>query len=982
MTKYLGYLILSVGFIISLIAYVFQDNLALTKQAFGVSISIFRISTFFLLLYLSLTLISLGQRVVSRRLYLLGIFLIPALIPELFHILSFPFFPDFITENKRHKTAYLYLFSRTMVILALYLSIFSEKFFSREVNQKVLPVILTLFSLFTSLGIVLYYSHLPPIFLQMDSVKPAWYKIAYDLISFVLFSFIAVYIYKKKVFGERVSPYVILAVGFLALSVFTFSLALHKHVFDFMVPLASFYRAVGYGLFTFSVLHLSVRKESKAIMESTRRLLFLLMKEKPFKEGDIFYIKLGKGTTYGISNLFIYDLKNKKWVAHAYEEEKKDMPAIEPMEMGKFLQSFGGTYLGREYHYSLYEDYLIITKITSEYNRDAESPLKNLHILNVERLLLGYFLNLINFERVIEEKTRELQRLYLLLETSEYATQAYNNIDTFSKQVLERLDYTLKMDGSIFYMWNKNAELPERVVFSSGFLQNFPDFKLHQLLERVMESPDMDGAGDKYIYCKFESNSYQSGLLGLRKDKGFDKEELLFLKTVSNQLFHVVRLMKVIEELEKAQASIRFLTEYDPLTMLYNRKSFEKILEEEIERSDRSGEPLYLLFIDVDNFKIINDTYGYHVGDMVLKHVAEVLKKKIRRLDTAGRLGGDEFGVIMPKTNKSLVEYIAEDLRQEIINRPITSGDTEIRASLSVGIVCYPLDAKNKEEILSLGEALMHAIKREGKGRTKTVNESVREIYTSFRRIERKFLESFEKTSIDVFLQDIVNLSTKKVEGFEALMRLKVDDELLPASKFINLAEHMSAVRKLDLALIESLFQRIASFRNNKDVMLFINLSPQNLTDNFIKEVVQKATIYSIESANIVFEITEREAIQDIGRMSSFLKGLKEAGFRFAIDDFGSGYASFLYLKYLPVDFLKVEGEFIKSMKRSHVDRIFVKSMVDVAKGLGIKTIAEYVEDEETINILLNLGVDYAQGYYIGKPGPAEEKLRNFFSKG
>ena len=162
---------------------------------------------------------------------------------------------------------------------------------------------------------------------------------------------------EKRFFGERVSPYVSLSVGFLALSVFTFSLALHKHAFDFMVPLASFYRAVGYGLFTFSVLYLSVRKESKAIMESTRKLLFLLMKEKPFKEGDIFYIKLGKGTTYGISNLFIYDLKNKKWLAQAYEEEKKDMPAIELMEMGKFLQSLGKTYLDREYQYSLYEDY-------------------------------------------------------------------------------------------------------------------------------------------------------------------------------------------------------------------------------------------------------------------------------------------------------------------------------------------------------------------------------------------------------------------------------------------------------------------------------------------------------------------------------------------------------------------------------------------------------------------------------------------------
>ncbi len=981
MTGFWVLLLLGLGVVITLLAYSFQDYLVLSKQAFAISISILRISTFFLVLFMSLTLISLGQKVVSRRLYLLGLFLIPALIPDLFHILSFSFFPDFITENKRHKTAYLYLFSRAMVILALYLSVFSERFFQKERDYKSLLIILTAISLLLSFGIVLYYQNLPPIFLEMDSIKPAWYKIAYDVLSIVLLVFIAVYTHRKGLFGERVSPYISLSVGFIALSVFAFSLALHKYVFDFMVPLASFFRSVGYGLFTFSVLYLSVRKESKAIMESTRKLLTLLMKEKPVKEGEVLYLRLGKGLTYGISNLFLYDFRKEKWVAQVYEEEKKAMPNVNLTDMKKFLQGIGGTYLGRDYHYSMYEDYLVVTEVTSEYNKDAESPLKHLHILNTERLLLGYLLNWLNFDRIMEEKTKELQRLYLLLETSEYATQAYNNIDTFSRQVLERLDYVLKMDGSLFYMWNKNAELPERVVFSSGFLQNFPDFKLHQLLERLMESPEMQGAGDNYIYCKFESNSYQSGLVGLRMEKQFNKEEVLFLKTVGNQLFHVVKLMKVIEDLEKAQASIRFLSEYDPFTMLYNRKSFEKILEEEIERSDRSGEPLCLLFVDVDNFKVINDTYGYHVGDMVLRHVAEVLKRRIRKLDTAGRLGGDEFGIILPKANKTVVEYIADRIRQQVVNTPLIIGDTEIRVSLSVGIVCYPIDVKTKEEMLSLGEALMHAIKREGKGRIRMVEESVRELYTAFRRVEREILESFEKGSIEVFMQDIVNLNTERVEGFEALMRLRIKDDILPAGRFIHIAEHMGIVQKLDLLMVEEVFKKLSSINSHGSILIFLNLSPQDLREEFIEDVIGRAKTHGVNAQHIVFEITEREAIQDIGRMNTFIKRLKEVGFKFAIDDFGSGYASFLYLKYLPVDFLKIEGEFIKSMRKSHIDRIFVKSMVDVAKGLGIKTIAEYVEDAQTLEILLDLGVDYAQGYYIGKPGPAEEKLRSLFSR-
>ncbi|MEJ5338760.1 MAG: bifunctional diguanylate cyclase/phosphodiesterase [Aquificaceae bacterium] len=651
-------------------------------------------------------------------------------------------------------------------------------------------------------------------------------------------------------------------------------------------------------------------------------------------------------------------------------------PNINLSEVKRFVRELGGQYFGRDFHYYIYDDFLIISKL-EEY---PESPIGRLHVISVERIILDHLLNWINFERIIEEKSKELQRLYLLLETSEYATQAYNNIDTFSKQVLERLDYTLKMDGSLFYMWNKNAELPERVVFSGGFIQNFPEFKLHQLLEKIMESPEMYGTGNNYLYCKFESNSYQSGVVGLRRERGFDREELLFLKTVSNQLFHVVKLMKVIEDLEKAQANIKFLTEYDPLTMLYNRKSFEKLLKDEMERSDSSGEPLCMLLIDVDNFKVINDTYGYHVGDMVLKHVAEILRKRIRRLDTAGRLGGDEFGVILPKSNKTVVEYIADRLRQEVLNTPLIVGDMEVHASLSVGIVCYPVDAKSREEMLSLGEALMHAIKREGKGKVKMVEESVRELYTTFRRVEREILESFEKRSIEVFMQDIVNLSTERVEGFEALMRLRIKDELLPAGRFIHIAEEMGLVQKLDLVMVEEVFRRVSSYNNHKDVFIFLNLSPQDLTGEFIEDVIRKAGVYNVKAQNIVFEITEREAIQDIGKLSSFIKGMKEAGFKFAIDDFGSGYASFLYLKYMPVDFLKIEGEFIKSMKKSHADRTFVKSMVDVARGLGIRTIAEYVEDAETIDILLDLGVDYAQGYYIGKPGPAEEKLRSFFS--
>lgn len=497
-----------------------------------------------------------------------------------------------------------------------------------------------------------------------------------------------------------------------------------------------------------------------------------------------------------------------------------------------------------------------------------------------------------------------------------------------------------------------------------------------------MESPELYGIRENYIYCKFESSYYQAGLVGLRLSREFEQEELMFLKTVANQLFHVIRLMKVIEDLQKAQASIRLLAEYDPLSLLYNRNSFEKLLEKEIDRADRSGEPLCLLFIDVDNLKVVNDTYGYNVGDFLLKSIAEVIKKGIRKLDIAGRLGGDEFGIILPRANKKTARDVAERLRQEIIRKSLVVDNAEIHAGVSISIVCYPLDAKSKEEMISIGEGIMYAIKKEDKGSIKVVDETTKELYATFRRVERDILDSLERGLVEVFLQDIVDLKTKKTEAFEGLMRLVVKGELLPAGNFIHMAEQMGLIHRLDLTIIEKLFQEVSQLQVERDFLLFINISPRDLTEDFMKEVMAKVKHYKINPERIVFEITEREAIQDIFKISDFIKSMKNEGFRFAIDDFGSGYASYLYIKYLPVDFLKIEGEFIKGMKRSDIDKNFIKSMLDIARGFGIKTIAEYVEDKETFDLLVDMGVDYAQGYYIGKPGKVKEKLITYLSKG
>jgi len=278
---------------------------------------------------------------------------------------------------------------------------------------------------------------------------------------------------------------------------------------------------------------------------------------------------------------------------------------------------------------------------------DLENPLINIHTRNIENL---------------KEKAKEIKRLYTILETSEYVVQAYNNIDTFSKQVLDRLDYVLPMDGSFFYMFDQNAERVERLILSSLFIKIFTEEDAKLLLAEVQANPNTFGTKDNFCFAKFEHGQYQVGVVGVRLNEPFGKDDLVFFKTISNQLFHIVRLMKVIEDLESAQLSVKFLSEYDTLTMLYNRRTFEWYVRDSIEKSSRTGSTFSIVLIDIDDFKLINDVYGPHTADMVLKELSERLKRNLGKMDIPARFGGDEFAVLLPDLPKDTARAVAKRL--------------------------------------------------------------------------------------------------------------------------------------------------------------------------------------------------------------------------------------------------------------------------------------------------------------------------------
>jgi diguanylate cyclase (GGDEF) domain len=909
-----------------------------------------------------------GRLIIKSKFYYTALFLVPSLIPQAFHILSFSFFPDFITPNHRDKVSWLHITFTAYTLLGITLGMLHKN--GRFPYFKFFALLLS--SLAISFFIVLYYPLLPKTYME---------GVGSTTISDVLWAGLALwgfslayFIVKRKAYGERVGVY--LALGMFLYSVGSALPVFYTHFRDIILIAVSFYRALAYLLFAYGVVKVEIVDVGKEMVIHSRAFLNSLVKAVPKWEGGVLKVALGKVFEEGFLNsLCIYDLSTKELKAYFYGLKEREEDLKPPEDWNRILEERMGILEdGRCFH--VREGYLILGRSSA----DLENPLINTHIRNIESHLLLYFLQHKNFDELLKEKSKEIQRLYTILETSEYTVQAYNNIDTFSKQVLDRLDHVLPMDGSFLYMFDQNAKRVERLILSSLFIKNFTEEDTKLLLAEVQADPNTLGTKDNFCFAKFEYGQYQAGVVGVRLNEPFGKNDLVFFKTVSNQPFHIVRLMKVIEDLESARLSFKFLSEYDPLTMLYNRRTFESYVRDNIERGSRTGSMFSIVLIDIDDFKLINDIYGHQTADMVLKELSEKLKKSLRRMDIPARFGGDEFAVLLPDLSRDSARAVAKRFINTLSSKPVKIEDKEIPLSVSAVLVSYPEDGTSEEELITYAEYLMWEARRKGRGIVLSSEESPHK-FSVVREVERSIMESLEKSSVVPFYQEIIDLKDMSLFGFEVLMRIKFNGRFLSAGEFVDVADRIGATEKLGFLLIERVFKNYKLFENKFPLFIFINMVPENATEEFAEKVRALADKYSVPTNNVVFEITERKAIEDIMRVVSFVRELKSEGFRFAIDDFGSGYSSFYYLKYLPVDFLKIDGEFIKTLPNSPTDRVFIEGIVNVAKKMGIKTIAEFVENEKVLEVVKDLGIDYAQGYYLGKPEPLEEKLKKHFSK-
>lgn len=422
---------------------------------------------------------------------------------------------------------------------------------------------------------------------------------------------------------------------------------------------------------------------------------------------------------------------------------------------------------------------------------------------------------------------------------------------------------------------------------------------------------------------------------------------------------------------EHSEHAQRYATR-DPLTDLYNQNAFWDFLNYEIERSKRQKYRFSLMLIDIDNFKAINDKHGHAAGDLFLGRFSDVFKATIRKGDIPARYAGDNFAAILPVCDEAQAHIVAKRLVDALRETTVDLPDgSQVVTTASVGISVFPHHAGDAQDLFLLADSMLAQAKSAGKDRVSVPLDAV-SIESLKSAGERSLLvmEAIRQRRIVPYFQPIISVNGSSVLAYEVLTRIVTAERVIPAAEFIDVAESMGAMSRLTSMLMDQAF-RLANEKGYAGT-LFINLSPKALVmGDFLPRIRSIMAEHGFLAERIVFEITERDTVKNTGLIERVVKELRTEGFRFAIDDFGSGYSSFQYIRLFTVDYLKVDGEFIRNMVGEQgTEKAIVANIASLADSLGIKTIAEYVESEAILDQVRSSGIQHAQGYHINRPSP------------
>jgi diguanylate cyclase (GGDEF)-like protein/PAS domain S-box-containing protein len=444
---------------------------------------------------------------------------------------------------------------------------------------------------------------------------------------------------------------------------------------------------------------------------------------------------------------------------------------------------------------------------------------------------------------------------------------------------------------------------------------------------------------------------------------------------------HVLGQMQDVTERREYEQRLRHLADHDPLTGLLNRRGFERALEAHVARTRRYGAAGALLVVDLDGFKYINDTLGHHAGDQLIIACAAALRERLRETDVLGRLGGDEFAVLLPVESAPEAAVVAGALVEIVRQRARGFGGQQAgNVTASIGVAAVDVATATSGELMVSADLAMYEAKEAGRNQFAVYHADgdrqprIRAQMTWLQRLDRALTED----RLVLHAQPIVDLRTRATVRHEILLRMVGDDgELILPESFLPAAERFGTITAIDRWVVAEAIRamgRVAAAGGR--LPLSVNVSARSVGDAELLAVLEAELVAAgVAPADLVVELTETAAVSDIPRAGAFATAVRGLGCGFALDDFGAGFGSFSYLKHLPFDVLKIDGEFVANAEDNETDRLVIAAVTGIAHGLGRTTVAEFVEDGPVIDLLLAHGVDCGQGHHLGRPAPLDELL-------
>lgn len=517
------------------------------------------------------------------------------------------------------------------------------------------------------------------------------------------------------------------------------------------------------------------------------------------------------------------------------------------------------------------------------------------------------------------------------------------------------------------------------VVYMNAAAENLTGVSIDKVggrtLRLLLNLMTVDKTSDIDVAWLTDAGSSQEEVMLIRPDG----QEFIIRKSTSplydnqNILFGYVTVLQDVTALRALSSQLFYQAKHDALTGLVNRYEFNRKVEEAILDATFEDRSYCLAYVDLDQFKIVNDTCGHMAGDLLLQQLVNHLKDNVRSSDTFARLGGDEFALLLNGCDIHKANQIVNDVLNMVMGYRFSFDDKVFKIGASIGLIELTQHNRlNLSELLNAVDSACYKAKREGGNRIHIhlhEDNNLKEHQQQINWVSR-IHQALEKNQFVLYMQRIEGMKPGAEQHCELLVRMKSEDgTLYSPSIFLPIAERYHLMPLIDRWVVSEAFAVITRKGENFSHMCAINLSGQTISDEiFLEYVLHQFELHNLDPRRICFEITETAMISNMSKARKFMQALRELGCRFSLDDFGSGLSSFGYLKNLEVDFLKIDGIFVKNIVKSNIDRAIVESINNVGHVMGLRTIAEFAESDNIIDVLKEIGVDYVQGYGVARP--------------